>query len=404
MNTTDHDRIARWLTLQGLTGASELDLLVGFCERCWAAGLQISRGLAIIDTLHPVYEGRAFAWRRDGAVNSPVTEYRSTAGGPEADNWQRTAFYHLLTTDADEVRRRIGFGDPLDFLLLDRMQEEGQTDYFAMVQRFTVDGSIGEMDGLYSHWVSAEPDGFGDDDIAALRRLVPILALAIKCASLARITSTLAEIYLGADAGALVLSGRISRGVAERIAAVLWFSDLRDYTRISENAAPDEIIPLLNDYADAVISSIHEAGGTVLKLMGDGILAIFRSEQPEEACTMALVAERALRARLVGLAERRAVEGRPVTEVYLGLHIGEVFYGNIGSQERLDFTVVGPAVNEVGRIASMCRSTDRALLISEDFAAALPPAQRTALVSVGRYALRGVRRPRELFTLDPDIG
>ena len=139
----------------------------------------------------------------------------------------------------------------------------------------------------------------------------------------------------------------------------------------------------------------------MLKLIGDGILAIFTNDSSEEACRRALAAHTALRARLGALNERRAAESLPVTEIYLGLHIGEVFFGNIGSAERLDFTVVGPAVNEVARIAEMSRSVDRTVLISEAFAEAMARLERGQLVSVGRYALRGVARPQELFTLDP---
>jgi len=200
-----------------------------------------------------------------------------------------------------------------------------------------------------------------------------------------------------------VLQGRIQRGVADRIEAALWFSDLRGFTAITDTAPPGEIIPLLNDYAEAVITAIHEAGGDVLKLIGDGTLAIFRADDPAEACRHALKAEARLRERLKALNERRHAEERPTSSVYLGLHIGEVFYGNIGSDERLDFTVVGPAVNETSRIASMCRSVDRPVLISSAFAAALPAHKRRELVSVGRFALRGVGRAQDLYTFDPEI-
>ena len=209
------------------------------------------------------------------------------------------------------------------------------------------------------------------------------------------------EVYLGRAAGQRVLSGRISRGVAEQINTVLWFSDLRGYTTIADTTSPDAIIPLLNDYAEAVISTIHEAGGDVLKLIGDGVLAVFNMDDPADACRRALRAEADLRTRVEALNASRAEKGHPVTTVYLALHIGDVFFGNIGSDERLDFTVVGPAVNEVSRIASMCRSVDRPILVSSEFAAATPEPERRNLVSVGRYALRGLSRAQELFTIDP---
>jgi adenylate cyclase len=241
--------------------------------------------------------------------------------------------------------------------------------------------------------------GFSDDQIAALERLVPYLALAIKSVALMRMTGALMQTYLGRDAGQRVLSGRILRGVAEKIDAVVWFSDLRGFTRITDTA-PEQVIPLLNDYSDVVVSAIHEHGGDVLKLIGDGTLAIFTAKDRTHACTAALSAAISARDGIIALNKRRAAGGEPTTGMYLGLHVGEVFYGNVGSRERLDFTVIGPAVNEVSRIAAMCRSVDQPVLMSSAFANVVAIRQR--LVSVGRYALRGVSHPQELFTFDPE--
>jgi adenylate cyclase len=397
MQERNIEQIARWITERALAGASETELLHGFCERANAAGLPVSSAIAIIDTLHPIWEGRVFLWRNDGVEEEPTIEYSSTREGEAAERWKRSAFYHLLETGADEVRRRIGFGDPADLFMLDELKEQGHTDYVALVQRFPSEAVIGEMDAIYSHWTTQSPGGFGEADCAALRRFVPTLALGLKCVSLSRIAETLVEVYLGKDAGRRVLQGRISRGTAERINAVLWFSDLRGYTSLADSIEPAELIPLLNDYAEGVISAVHEAGGDVLKLIGDGVLAIF---QTADAAAGALRAAREMKRRVADLSARRQAEGRPVTVVRLGLHVGDVFYGNIGSNERLDFTVVGPAVNEVSRIVSMCRSVDRDLLASAEFVAATPAADQARFASVGRFALRGVRRAQELFTLD----
>jgi len=403
MNDADIHGITAWLIEQGLAGVAEADILAAFCLHCRDAGVDLARGMTIIDTLHPVHEGRAFRWRNDGVEESAVVEYGRTNEGEAAANWQRSPFYYLLSTGGSELRRKLGADEFDDFNIARNMRDEGHTDYVVFVNRFAGEGVIGEMDCVYSYWTTAHPDGFCDDDLSALRRLVPTLALALKSVSLARIPGTIAEVYLGKDAGQRVVRGRIQRGVTDKISAVLWFSDLRGYTTISDAAEPDEIIPLLNDYAEAVINAVHEAGGDVLKLMGDGTLAIFKADDPAQACAAALRAEADLRARLKVLNARRSSEGRPTTTVYLGLHIGEVFYGNIGSEDRLDFTVVGPAVNEVSRIASICRSVDRHLVISSEFAAKAPDAARAHLVSLGRYALRGVGRAQELFTLDPGV-
>jgi adenylate cyclase len=299
------------------------------------------------------------------------------------------------------LRRHLG-NEEEEFPLLEDLRRDGMTDYLAMINRFGTAGAIGMMDCTFSSWATDRPEGFAPADVAALEFLVPCLALAIKSASIARITETLVETYLGRDAGHRVLRGHIERGVAEKISAVLWFSDLQGFTRITDTAPPAQIIPLLNDYADAVVSALHGQGGEVLKFMGDGMLAIFDAAAADDACCQALdAADDAVR-RVAALNERRAADGLPVTRLYLGLHVGEVFYGNIGSFHRLDFTVVGPAVNETSRIAALCRSLDQPVLLSSAFAAAAGQG-RGRLVSVGRYALRGVRRPQELYTLEPRL-
>jgi adenylate cyclase len=403
MTAESTDGIERWLVQAGLAGASETDLLRGFCERCGAADIPVSRARLLVDTLHPIHEGRAFGWRADSAEPPTVVEYGPSNAGESGTHWRRSPFYRLVETGESELRRRIGAGEPADFPSLEEMQAEGQTDYVAFVHRFGARGVIGEMDCVYSSWTTSRSGGFRENDIVALRRMVPLLALAVKCVSLARIARTLVHVYLGYDAGERVLGGRISRGVADRIHAVIWYSDLHGYTKITDTSPPDEIIPLLNDYAAAVIDAIRAEGGEVLKLIGDGVLAIFRAEDGARACRAALRAEARLRSSVREVNARRAADKRSITSVYLGLHIGEVFYGNIGSEDRLDFTVVGPAVNETSRIAAMCRSVDRSIVMSSEFVSATPEPERSNLVSVGRFALRGVGRADELFTIDPGL-
>ncbi|WP_371833355.1 adenylate/guanylate cyclase domain-containing protein [Ferirhizobium litorale] len=391
--------ILLWLCDQGLTGLKEPELLAGFCEKCTEIGLPVARAMVLIDTLHPEFEGRVFRWDKVEEFN-PIVEYGSSSEGEAQRNWQDSVFYHLLEVGADEMRIPLATDDLPPFNMIPALKEQGHVDFIAMVHRFTERGRVGEMDCVYSSWSTRSQDGFSDSDLAVLRLLMPTLALAIKSASCVRIIETLAEVYLGQDAGEQVIGGRIARGAAERIEAVIWFSDLYNYTSIAERARPEDIIPFLNDYAETVITAIEECGGSVLKLIGDGVLAIFTAEQRELACAAALDAEKLLRQRLVEQNRQREMEGGPVTDVYLGLHIGEVFYGNIGSRSRLDFTVVGPAVNEATRISALCRSVDRTLILSSEFVGACPQDRQRDLVSLGRFALKGVSRAKELFTLD----
>ncbi|PDT80667.1 adenylate/guanylate cyclase domain-containing protein [Sinorhizobium sp. BJ1] len=395
--------IVLWMSDEGIRGLKEQDLLAGFCDQCHAAGIHVDRALGLIDTLHPEFEGRAFQWNSESDEVPDVLHYGSTSGGEAQENWQRSVFFQMLQENETEHRVRLAQEPHIPFTMLDKLKAEGHTDCVGFIHHFTDRGRVGQMDCFYSYWTSKRRGGFSDEDLHALRTLLPTLALAVKAASCVRIIGTLADVYLGQDAGRRVVEGSIERGAAERIEAVMWFSDLRNYTRIAESVAPEEVIPFLNDYSGTVITAIEEHGGSVLKLIGDGVLAIFNGRKPADACGAAIAAERQLRIMLADLNTRRLEKGEPTTDVYLGLHIGEVFYGNIGSRNRLDFTVVGPAVNEVSRIVSMCRSVERHVIMSSEFIEASPAAHRANAVSLGRFALRGVARAKELFTWDPDI-
>jgi adenylate cyclase len=404
MELTPRLHLMNWLVSQGLTGLPENDLVRGFCERCRGQGLPLSRGLVFIDTLHPIFEGRGILWNDTATNERDIFEYGPSDQGEAAQTWRSSTFYHMLETASDEFQ--LDFADPAsrEFSRIAELADRGHRHYVGFVNRFGEAGTIGQMDCVYSYWLTRRASGFSEQDLSALRDLVPVLGLAIKSAAQVDIARTLGRVYLGRDASEQVLHGRISRGVTERINSVLWYSDLRGSTAIGESIKPDEIIPFLNDYAQAAIDPIYETGGDVLKLIGDGVLAMFTGQDMAFAKRAALRAEHHFRRNMAALNARRAEAGRPTTSAYVGLHVGEVFYGNIGAEDRLDFTVVGPAVNEVSRIASMCRSVDRELLASADFRSGLDLSGQRFLVSTGRFALRGIGRAQDLYTIDPDIG
>src|ERR1700737_3433515 len=297
--------LVNWLVGQGLTGLAERDLVRGFCERCRAEGLHLSRGLVFIDTLHPIFEGRGFRWNDTETNESDSFEYGSTSEGNAAQNWRRSTFYHMLEHGHDELRIDLADCASLDFSLIDELAAKGHRHFLAFVHRFGEAGTIGEMDCVYSYWLTRRAEGFSEQGLSALRDLVPVLGLAIKSAAQVDIARTLGRVYLGRDASERVLRGRISRGVTERINAVLWFSDLRGSTAISENIGPDEIIPFLNDYAQAAIDAIHDEGGDVLKLIGDGVLAMFTGDDMVFARRAALQAEHQFRKNTIALNARR---------------------------------------------------------------------------------------------------
>jgi adenylate cyclase len=390
--------LARWISRAGLAVADETEFIGQFCARACDAGLPLSNAIVFVDTLHPIYEGRVLRWEAQAGA-AMALDYEPTEG-ERLEQWQGSPFYRLLETGETSMRLPIHPGSVQAFRLPTDLLGGGATEYLACVTRFGPAGVIGGLDCVYSGWVTRAANGFTDEQVASIEALLPALAMVLKSCALTRIAQTLVQTYLGRDAGRRVLGGRIARGAVERISTALWFSDLRDFTRIAEAAAPDQLIPFLDEYAETVIAAVHVAGGDVLKLIGDGTLAIFSSSDPAEACRAALTAAESAIAAVAALGRHRAASGLAATTLYLGLHFGDVFFGNIGSRERLDFTVVGPAVNEVSRIAAMCRSLDQPALISSRFVSALGNDARR-LVSVGRYALRGVGGAQHLFTFEP---
>ena len=208
------------------------------------------------------------------------------------------------------------------------------------------------------------------------------------------------ETYLGRDAGARVLTGQIERGTAEAIRAVIWFADLRGFTRLTDSLPRDLLVQTLDDYLEAMAKPVHDHQGQILKFMGDGLLATFDLTGHDEAavCRKALKAAADLRSAFPGFNKARQAAGKPVRDFGLALHLGEVLYGNIGASERLDFTVIGPAVNEASRIQALCRPLERNILVSSTLQESAGAGSGN-LESLGFHALRGVREPQELFTL-----
>jgi adenylate cyclase len=318
MHSESIDSILDWLAQAGLSGADEATLARGFSERCIAAGCPLDRGVVIIDTLHPQYEGRALVWEGDLAETFRETEFQPVSNDEKAwEGWRRSPFFHMLR-DGETFRRfRLVEGQTYDYAQLEEWREAGYTDHVSVVHRLRQASNIEDSDGFYAAFATKAPDGFSDAHADALHRLTNQLALALRLAAQTRLAGTLVQTYLGRDPGRRVLQGGIMRGRVEKISAVLWFSDLTGYTRLSEEVSSDQMITLLNDYAEAVITSVHDAGGDVLKLIGDGVLAIFSGSDLKETSMAAMTAGRALGEKLHALAERRSAEELPVATVHL---------------------------------------------------------------------------------------
>jgi len=214
------------------------------------------------------------------------------------------------------------------------------------------------------------------------------------------IAAGLLAAYLGADAGRRVHAGAIERGSVESIRAVLWYADIRGFTTMADTTPGAVVVEVLDEIFETLTASLRSRGGQVLKFLGDGMLAIFPFEDAtrEQTCRRALdAAAEAMRAVDQLQAARRAVD-RPAAAVDLALHLGEVLYGNVGAVDRLDFTVIGPAVNEAARIEALCEPLGRKVLVSAELAAAV--GDRCRLEPLGRHTLRGVREAREIYGLE----
>lgn len=396
MDLAQIDALTGWLIDGCLEGRSGEDMMGGVSERLVNAGFPLKRSYAGMQILHPTLGGEGFIWRRgEGAARD--TYLRLSSGG-DSTGWDRSPFKAIYDSGWDEGRWRLDEAPSQDRPpMLDEMSEEGMTDYIAF--RSKVGGVVreGEDDvAIYTSWAVDGEGGFTNAQLSALKTVAPRVAHALRATSEVRNLTHLLSTYLGRDPAERVLRGAIVRGQADPIEAVIWFSDLRGYTKLSDTMAPDQVIPLLNDYGDCIVSAIHEQGGQVLKFIGDGILAIFRLDGRNAAAKAALAAARQVMEGVVTLNKERSDAALPVTEPYVGLTVGEVFYGNIGARERLDFTVVGPAVNEASRISTMSRSLERQIVVSQTFADCIDNPDE--LVSLGRYLLRGISRPIELYT------
>jgi len=390
--------ISDWIVCAALEGSSEVEIVDGMCQRLANADIPLVRATVATNLLDPTFDARIVRWIRGQGASEEAVSLTNDAQGNE--NFVRSPFYYLIENRESYLRRRLDASYRRgEFPLLDGFQDEGVTDFAAFTQKVGENMLLGQGEGMASSWATDAPAGFSEPQIEILAGIMPSLTLACMLRITNRVARTLITTYLGRDAAERVLAGNIVRGRAQAIRAVVWYSDLIGFTRISDTVSPDVVLALLNDYAEAQVEEIEAHGGHVLKFIGDGMLAIFPDDDTKRACKRALDAAANLRRRIAALNERRQAAGLAVTDTHLALHVGELLYGNLGSPRRLDFTVLGSAVNMAARMEALCGSLDQKVIVSAAFAEAAGEAQ-SLLVSLGRYAMKGIARPEELFTLD----
>jgi adenylate cyclase len=387
------DAIIEWL---GGPAGQIPSLIEEFDEFAWrmlAAGFPLLRATFHLRTLHPQSLGATFVWWRTTGqtVQTYVTHEAQDLYGHKDNPVRR------VLVGGETLRRRVDVADnELDFPILHDLKAEGATDYFAI----PVKSSFGT--NYMVTYVTDRIGGFTAQEISDLTRVTRRLPLFADLRNHRRIASNILNAYLGPKTGPKVLAGQIRRGAGEEITAVLWSSDLRGFTERSDRLSGNHMIAMLNALFDAQAQAIATHGGEILKFIGDGLLAIFPIDHADKAATAARcaldAATQAVEAAR-GLMHDPSLVDEPPLEIVVALHVGTAIYGNIGAADRLDFTVIGPAVNLVSRIESVAKSLNLPIVVSDDFARAYGEPLRP----LGRHELRGLATPHDLFapTLPP---
>lgn len=388
-----------WLVEQTLVGTPPDRLLRGFCERLVDGGIGLVRGHIACGYLHPMFRAFSVSWSRDQGIVRDRFSFQSSTKAA----WLQSPLKAVMDSEEREIRCRIMDGEGLNrFPVLKDFQERGFTDYVTMVRAYSdpSDSALQRMDGCISSWASDSPHGFSDCCLAVLRRLFPRLAVALKTLVREQTAQNIASAYLGPHAGERVLQGAIRRGDGETIEAAIWYSDMRGSTALADMMAPQDFLDRLNRYFEFTAGAVLDHGGEVLRFIGDAVLAIFPIHGPGGAEKAARVAVSAARdaTRRARLANANPPDSDPTPiEFGLGLHVGEVLYGNIGVPERLEFSVIGRAANETARLEDLTKRLDCPVIASDAFVNLAPGPHWTNL---GSQMLRGVSEPQPIWSLE----
>ncbi len=379
--------VVRWMLGEGRYNTRMREFGAEMCERIVAAGIPIARGFCYVGTLHPQVGAAAYIWKRG---DTGATRVLGSRGLQDSEEFTNSPLTVARRTRQLFRRRLVDSAGPFEFKILEQLKSEGGTDYLVLPMVCS-DGDVNAITFL-----TDKAEGFSETEVAGLEQIAQVLGIIVELQSARRIGKSLMDTYLGPRTGARVLSGTIGRGSGETIRAVIWSCDLRGFTTLADRLPSGELTALLNDYFGIAVKAVNDEGGEVLKFVGDGMLAIFElctGDDVGPCCAAALRAARSAFAAAEAANVARRAGGLPEIRFGVALHLGEVYYGNIGSPERLDFTVIGPAVNHAARLERLASELGRSLVTSASFAAAA----REPLESLGRYDLRGVAEAQEVF-------
>jgi adenylate cyclase len=366
------------------------NLFAQFCNRLRAEGVPLDRTTLHLRTLHPQFMGARLLWRPGMDEADLFLLEHSVAEEPRFLNSPVVALYHGV----EGVRRRLDLDagvEAVEYAIYADLRAQGFTDYVALPLAFT-DGRRHA-----SSWATTRPGGFSTEHLLTISELLPVLGMAIEIRQKNRMTKNLLNAYVGSHASDAILNGAITRGTGMTVRAAIWVCDLRGFTAISESWPRDDVIAMLNEYFDTMAEPVERHDGQILKFIGDAMLAMFPIEE-EDACGNAIRAAIEARRGMRALNRARVERGQQALGFGVGLHIGDVMYGNIGSKSRLDFTVIGPAVNVATRLEGLSKELRREVLISGAFVRACP-CGGLGLEPLGAFPLRGVGEPLEVFAL-----
>lgn len=383
-----------WLLRAGRLMDDESALIGEFCRRMVAAGVPLARQTVGLGVLHPKYVFRSFYWHRDRAA----VEVIEREHGTERSTAYLDSPVHRIVEGGEDLLRFVieGRQAPWPHPILAELAEQGMTDYVLAALRF------GGGNRHMASFATDRPGGFAAADFGVIELVLPALGAALEGMMLRRTARTVLDTYVGRRTGGHILDGGIRRDGGAELRAVLWYCDLRGFTALADRLPRVGLISLLNGYFDIMGGSVEAQGAEILKFIGDAMLAIFPLSDaegaPVEEATATQAALAAARAALAGIDARnreRAVWGEPTLRCGIALHVGEVMYGNIGAEGRLDFTVIGPAVNLVNRIEGLCKELDQPVLASAAFADLCPE----RLWPLGRHPVKGLADPVAVFGL-----
>ncbi|MGV1761014.1 adenylate/guanylate cyclase domain-containing protein [Rhizobium sp. A22-96] len=383
---TKQNKILDWL-MNDVRDQRFIDnILVELCEKLVAAGIPVARSSMHFRTLHPQWLGARILWRT-GMKEGDIATF--SHGVDKTPQFLASPINEIFN-GATEVRKNLEVpnGEQFAYPLYRELHAEGLTDYIA----WPIYHTLGKRHIVT--FSSDAPGGFTEAHITVLKDLLPALTMVTEIRLKNIMARTLLRTYVGPHASEQILAGATTRGSGATVGAAILICDLRDFTTISDMWPRDDVIELLNGYFDAMVDPIEKHGGEILKFMGDGLLAIFPLSNPD-ACHNLLLSISEAQAAVTALNEENRKNGREVLRYGVGVHVGDVMYGNIGSRTRLDFTVIGPAVNIASRLETLTKEVKRPVLLSKAFVE-MAGCQRD-MESLGAFPLKGLGEPVDVF-------